>query len=325
MGTPRRPSASRLKTILHRQVPTRWGENYLPCILATREEAPSISRASTLASSKLGRELHLLSPAERDAALIALYHPEIIEIHEQKMLSPVACEHPLTGFPGLTVRELPPLRGLVAVADSLGLLNLLPTIKISDQSDQSASYRVVFPFVGDFLLFRRTSRSEIRCINWSLKDTQDSFKRALDLERLNPRSRASNIGAIARHQVEEVYHRDGNIPTHFISGDSIDREVVANLSQLFLHHRDDHLLSPQQEEVLLDSLRLSIGSRTPPMEIIVDFCARWGVGFNDCRRVFYRAIWERRLRVDLFRPVLIDVPLRSEKRDVIDVYAHWFE
>lgn len=48
---------TRMLAILKRQATPRWGSDYEPSILATPQEAPSISHACTLNSSKLGREV----------------------------------------------------------------------------------------------------------------------------------------------------------------------------------------------------------------------------------------------------------------------------
>jgi hypothetical protein len=40
--------------------------------------------------------------------------------------------------------------------------------------------------------------------------------------------------------------------------------------------------------------------------------------------LIHQGIWRRELRVDLFRPVLADKPLRREVTDVLVKYADWF-
>jgi len=41
-------------------------------------------------------------------------------------------------------------------------------------------------------------------------------------------------------------------------------------------------------------------------------------------KILYAAIWSREVRVDLYRPVLPDKPLRRERSDVLVDYSHWF-
>ena len=53
-------NVARLKIIYRRQTNPPWGADYTPSILATAQEAPSISRAFTLPPAQLGgRETHV--------------------------------------------------------------------------------------------------------------------------------------------------------------------------------------------------------------------------------------------------------------------------
>jgi hypothetical protein len=88
---------ARLKQILKRQIPRRFGPDYIPSTFATRNEAPSISIPSRLNSLKFGRVIHTLSEQETHAVLLALIHPKVFEIHEQKMLSRFEDDHPMVG------------------------------------------------------------------------------------------------------------------------------------------------------------------------------------------------------------------------------------
>lgn len=88
-------SISRAKTIYQRQKDAPWDEHYVPGILATAKEAPSISHAYILTPQKLlGREIHLLATSERNAALLGLYNPAVVGLQEQRMLSPTSSPHP---------------------------------------------------------------------------------------------------------------------------------------------------------------------------------------------------------------------------------------
>ena len=79
-------SLNRLMRILERQENSKWGPDYSAAIPVNRDESSPISRPSVLYSPKLGRDLHLHSIPERMAALVALYNPAVIDIHEQHML-----------------------------------------------------------------------------------------------------------------------------------------------------------------------------------------------------------------------------------------------
>ena len=88
MAIPFKPrwSEARIRTIYARQTRPSWDAEYLPGILATREEAPSISHASILTPVKFGREVHLLSLPEQGAALLGFYRPQVLGLQEQRMI-----------------------------------------------------------------------------------------------------------------------------------------------------------------------------------------------------------------------------------------------
>ena len=85
--------------IMYRQGQFHWGGSYTPSTLAVPREAPKNSRITQLNSRKLGRAVHALSTPERVFTQLALYHPDLIDIHEQKMLWPYDFAHPLNGHP----------------------------------------------------------------------------------------------------------------------------------------------------------------------------------------------------------------------------------
>ena len=107
--------------MVSRQGSFKWGGIYTPCTLAVPKEAPKGSRISRLNSRSLGRTIHALSTPERVFVQFALYNPALIDIHEQKMLSPVPTVHPLRGHPLATESFPPPLSGTLAVAKAIGL------------------------------------------------------------------------------------------------------------------------------------------------------------------------------------------------------------
>lgn len=318
---------TRMLAILERQAVPRWGSDYTPSIRATPQEAPSISHACTLNSSKLGREVHCLSLSETAAALLALYDPAVVELHEQRMLAPWPSPHPLFGFPGLHQADLPPIKGMIDVAERMGYLKLLPRVRIENPDIPGRSDIQVFPYIGDLLLFRRKGGDDgPYCVNWSIKHQQTAFRSPIGSQVGKPRRpRHGSSEILARHEMEEAYYRDAGIRTVRIAGDQIDFQVTANLKQLFLNHRTQLPIGKTQQRRILERFLLARDLGIPPLEVAHELCARGDVTPHACRTVLYQAIWRRELRVDLFRPVLFNRPLRPEQRDVLDVYADWFK
>jgi hypothetical protein len=318
-----KPSEARLRTILSRQATPRWGADYQPAIQATVREAPSISRATLLRSKRLGRDIHTLSSSERRAALLALYHPRLFDLHEQRMLSGEPAPHPLSDHPLARGLALPPLRGTVDVAERLGYLPLHPTISVASR-DREGRFRVPFPYIGDFLLYLRDDDGAPYCVNWSVKQSPGEFLSPSLGRRRSRNPDALRRTAAARHEIESAYYADAGIRTEAIAGSSIDPHVAANLNQLFLWHGIEIDLPPDPHQDMVGAYRALMVAGIAPIEQLQYFMHRFGVSRHTCLAVFHRAIWDRQIMVDLFRPLLFDRPMRPSVKDVIDHHASWF-
>lgn len=318
-------SATRLKTIYQRQREPGWDATYIPAILATPQEAPSISRAFTLTSNKLpGREAHVLSISERDAALLGFYYPKVVGLQEQRMLSPEPAVHPLWTFPIIDRSGLKSLKGVIDVAERLNLLDLLPRISVPDPEIRGQRMTVVYPWLGDLLWAIAADDGHVYCVNWTNKDKRDAFVTASPRRNGRPVARATPREVLGRHEIEAEYYADAGIPTVQVTGEDIDPHVTANLRQLFLHHRRELALTDEQEEEILDKYQWALQLGITPAEVITLFAERGRYSVDQCRSVFYQAVWYRKLRLDLFRPILINRPMNPETRDVLDVYGDWF-
>lgn len=316
-------SFAHLKLVIRRQSPKRWGADYQAAIEATPREAPSVSHASILRPAKLGfRDMHLLSPAERAFALLALYHPDVVDVHEQKMLSPEPRPHPLDGFPGAP-RDLPPVSGLIDVADRLGYAKLLQLVKEDPPEDPAHPRRYVFPLIGDLLLYLAPPGAHPYCINWNIKKQAKAFHRP-GLPNSKRHLMAQEVNELPRHEIERVYYADAGIRTEHLALEYLDSHVVANLTQLFLHHSRDLGLTPSQELELQGRFATALATDIAPLEVIRQSVAHGRCTLDQCRGFLYQAIWQRELRCNLFRPLLIDRPLHRETTDVLDTYSSWF-
>lgn len=317
-------NAQRLKTIYLRQMETPWDDRYMPSILATPQEAPSVSRATILMPSKFNRELHLLSSHETAFTLLGTYHPNTVGLQEARMLSADPRPHPLWTFPGIDRNTLPYLKGVIDVAERLGYLDRLPRISIADSQDSGQSFSMVFPWVGD-LLWAIKLDERVYCVNWTVKATAEDFDKTT-LKRNHTLTSAEEIrNALARHEIEQVYYADAGIRTVRVTGDRLDRHVAANLRQLFLHHSRSLSLNSERREEIVQKFHSALDLGIPPSEVIRLLMSQGCCTLDQGRSLLYQVIWNRELRVDLFRPVLIDHPLNPEVRDVLDVYSDWFK
>jgi hypothetical protein len=317
----RRLTSERVLRMLASQREPRFGADYVPAIRAIRSEAPSVSHCAQLHYDKLGRSLHALSLSEVSALLVATYHPELVDVHEEKLLLPGPAPHPFHGHPMAQGASLRPLLGTLSVAERLedGRLHGRVTVVLGNDTVQ-----IPAPYVGDLLLYL-SDDSGPYCVNWSVKARAEdhgmpgpgaSAKRRYDTKALKR--------AQFRSALEQIYYADAGIRTQQVAGDQIDATMASTLRRLFGHAMRPCALSRDQYEDLLVLYVAGLHSGTPPLDIALTFANRWRLRREDCFRVMYDAIWRRRLRVDLFEPLMMDRPLRPERRDVLDVYADWF-
>lgn len=319
----KRINEPRLKTIYLRQDAPSWGMDYQPSILATPQEAPSISHALILTPKKLGgREVHTLSIPEGNATLLGLYHPGTVGLQEQRMLSPEPRPHPLWTFSGIDRTDLPPLKGIIDVAERLGYLDLLAHVSVKNEHAPNGCLTVVFPWIGDLLWTIQLPSGEVFNINWTVKANYSDFKRPSPGKK---EKTGGMRGVLGRHEIEKIYYEDACIRTITIADEAIDHHVSANLRQLFLHHRRQLHMTEGQCQEMLFKYCAALEAGVPPIEVILQFSERGRFTVNQCRSFFYQAIWNRELRIDLFHPILINLPQRQETRDVIDEYADWFK
>lgn len=318
-----RMSAARVRTILKRQFPPRWGPRYVPSQLATIGEKSRKSKAIEAASSLLQRDLHGVARTEKSAISLALYHPKLFEFKEQHALSPGPYAHPLVGHPKASGLILPQTQGTVVISERLGLLAKHPkAIERADGTGDGTARWIPAPLLRDQLLFLEDDRGPY-CVSWDVKDRRGDHGMpgpGTYAERTSPR-RIANAQALDAIYCE--YMRELGIRIVRVAKEDIDRTLRINLQRLFGVHAQSIELGPQVHAELLDAFADALRTGRPPNEVIDDF-VRSGVDGADAKRVLEQAIWHRRIRIDLFSHWSIDQPLVPERRDPIEVYADWF-
>jgi hypothetical protein len=102
--------------------------------------------------------------------------------------------------------------------------------------------------------------------------------------------------------------------------------VRCNLRALHLEvSRPSPDLDATARDDLIHELRETVGKDVPAYLTARRLADLFKLRPEDVMVVLYQAIWNRQIRVDLFRPVLADSPLRLEREDVLVRYATWFE
>ena len=318
------PSLTRAVRAYLRMLSSQETHEHEPAIRATRSEAPSISRAHTLESRELGVVLPALSDQERNAIVLALYHPRLFQLLAQSVLSPVPVAHPLHDHPGATEpRDFPPLTGTLAVAERFGVLRLHPKEWVDDDSSEDGGFWTACPWLGDLRLCLMDARGPY-CVNWSVKQHIGDHARPHDSHPRRKYSSRALAHAAARLDVEVGYYADAGIRTELIAGESMDKGALESLVHLFRWNLQPVPMSDAARTMLENQFRVGMRDGIPPIVTMSLARKHSGYSLELCKRVLYQCIWRRGLRVDLFKPVLVDRPLRPETRDVLVEYADWF-
>lgn len=317
-------SESRLFTIHKRQDEDKWGRDYQPSIRATPQEAPRVSTASQIRWPRYGRDIHCLSSPETGAVLLALYHQELFDLQEQRMLSPTSRCHPLVGHPLALGSALRMLNGTVHVAERLGLLKWHPTVKLMLHDEPQGAVHVPFPWIGDLLLFMQDANGPY-CVNWNVKARRGDHCKPFERRHRGRPSVRLIDHARARHSIEIAYYQDAGIRTHDIALEEIPTHLLRNLSCLYGSTTEEVVLSRTQVTDVEAQFAADMANELPPMETVRWLMQSQHLDPASIRAILYRAIWARRLRVDLMRPILMDKPLMPERTDVLVKFSHWFE
>ena len=324
-------SLKRLLRIRHRQDEPGWGPDYVPSILAKRDETSSISRPSVLHSEKLGRDLHFHSIPERMAGLLALYNPAVIDIHEQHMLRCMPGPHPLAGHPLSKGLDLLMVPGTVAVAKQFGRAQMRkhPCVLFSEDErkdpEVDCDQVISFPYIGDFLIVLMDEQG-IYVVNWTVKPTQEAFFEPAPhnpLGRLTRQCRRMDT-ADARHRLEEEYFRQAGVRTVRVAASDFDTAVVANLTDLACQAGRPEPLDFETRAQMIQLYQGLIGKPTTVCANLGEITHDLACSKEDAITVLLQAIWARKIRVDLHRPILMDRPLVRERVDILDEYSNLF-
>ncbi len=313
----------RLKVMLQRQAVQRFSPEYEPAQRATAAEAPSVSRAYILYSAKLGREVHLLSTPEMQAGLLALYHPRLFELQEQRLLSTGPSIHPLAGHPKAIGMPLSPLPGTLRVLESLGQLQRHPTVRYQPSADPQTAQSIPWPYIGDLLLFLE-DESGPYCVNWTAKDDPDEFRRRGSYGGKPHLPGTEDPGVVLRHRVEAEHYGAAGIRTVQITPERFDKDVIDNLRFLFLYHARPLAVDPDVRQRIVSTFASTIGSRQSIYQTSLALIDETGLALDEVYTILCQAIWRRNLDVDLFTAILLDQPLRPSRIDVCERYGDLF-
>lgn len=311
----------RFSLIMTRQSRFEWGGEYVPSTLAIPREAPKGSRNSRLRSRKLGRTLHLLSRPEKLFTQLALYNPNLFELHEQKMLWPIHAPHPLRGHPLTKGTFPPPLSGTVEIAKDIGFKHY----EIVMEDAEGNRRKMPFPYQGDLLLYLLNDDGAPSVINWTVKDDPLAFReRRSGKAKTAVQQKKDREHAELRGELERRYYASAGIRTVEVSRDLVSPVIQANLDLLFCMHDLDFSVGSS----LLDDFGAEVADAVergdPVAYIAIEYSARWGFRDQFIAKI-YQDIWDRKILVDFNEPILIDHPIVTGGCDPLLEFGSLFE
>ena len=314
---------ARLRQIKERQWEPRWGRHYLAATRADAREAPGISTGNILRPMKFDeREFHTLSEPEEFLALLALHNPDCWELHEQFVMFPKSREHPLQGHFAARGLQFKPFRGTLDVVERMGYSNH-PRVRLRLGPDPTKWPMAPYPFTGDLRLFMKDELG-VYCVNWPVKNKYADFRQKGPRSKPRPLDDLEDLAAIARQQVEAVYHSDAEIRTQPVSKDLLNLDLRLNLRNVFLDDSNPIPLDSDKRRDAVSRVSEFVGQDVPMFIVAKRISNEFSFDQQDAVSLIHQAIWRRELRVNLFRPVITTNPLHLEVTDVFLQYADWF-
>lgn len=309
-----RPSPEREKELRRRQDPPKWGKEYLPGQLATREEAPDYSRPSSVVSLLLNRTVHLMSEPELYCFLLADWLGVFFDLHEGRMLHPEPAPGFFVGCPGLSQLAVARHQGSILAAERLGLLAFHPTIRTETGT-------IGYPMLCDQLYFGRDEEG-VYAVNWCIKNEPNDFEKAFE-ERDHGRKKKSDEHHQGRLLIEAEVFREAGIRTIHASKADIPRHLRENLRALYPHQFRNCSLEKNLRTDFVNEVSERLPRQVPVNETIASMIRRHGGTHYDYRVAFYQGVWRKKIRCDLLRPLLVDCPLYPSGRNIEALFNHW--
>lgn len=158
----------------------------------------------------------------------------------------------------------------------------------------------------------------------------DGRQQAEDFQRRGPlrfgrlRRQGPDAAAILRNEIEHAYYADAAVPTYRIAGTEIDLQLAANLRRIYPSHAFDPGIAPEQSDLIIRVLQEAVGTPSTMQTVLRHIRQAHHLEEHIVRDILYRAIWERKVQVELFESLLVDRPLKSPKVDPLTRYADWF-
>lgn len=303
----------------------QWNRTYESELKSTRGHAPSNSRPGNPYSKLLDRHLELLSEPEQQLAPLALYHFGLIGMHEQPKLSFAPALHPLANHPRWNSVPWSSTRGTVEIADRMGLLQYHPREWREEESgtDSVSGRYVALSWYGDFLLYLEDEDGPY-VIAWDCKSKPEKHGKPGVMPLARRTSAPVIAKAHARERVYVEYMAELGARCVQVSPPQIHKEVICNLKRLLNLEGRPVKLPAEHMNDLKEKFQDSLKSGVSPYKIICEYSSIHEIRLL-AKCYLDQLIWQREVRVDLFRAIEYDRSLIPEERDVLIEYAYLFK
>lgn len=324
----------RFRRVLKRQKEFKWGPKYEPATCAVRGEAPKISIASTMPSQLLQRRVHALSNPEKFCFALALYHPNLWEFHEQHVMYPGSKQHPLAAHSRFSGHAWPSTSGTFRIAKGLGLEAHHPKVWIPQQQSgphgatidtlleaEASGKHMPSAYQGDAMLFMR-DEAGVYLLSWDVKANFGDHAHPGG-EMIDQLKAGALAKAHARDAIYVEYMRELGIRIVRMSLDDIPERIRTTLYFLCLAHTQTVNLPDSMVADLVGAFQCGVVKEHIPLAIINSH-VKTDAQFMAAKNLLQIAVWQRKVRVDLRHPILVDSPLVPESKDLLVEFGHLF-
>lgn len=313
--TARNPELERYRRFKLRQIDVRFGPNYLAAT-AHGEARGAIGGAGQV-PSQLGRWINAQSWPEKVAAALALYSG-VFELHDQPLYWPEGRLHPLAYHDKYSHLPWPATDGTFALAHELGLGRWHP--RVWDASAPPSGAWHIGSWVSDYWLYAKDASDRPYLLIWEVKDKPQSHgvPGGGHHRRMKPKAIE---GTKARNTVCAAYAEQlGTRIVEFSSSD-VPEQLQKTLVSLCRAQVADVDLPDTMVADLVAAFQECVGMDIPVNQVATKI-VQTGAQFAMAKNLLDIAVWQRRVRVDLYQPLLWNRPLLPERSDVLDDFAH---
>ena len=285
-------------------------------------------RVGTCNSAAFVSNLQGMSLGQLEAYLLASHHDRLHQVIERPRLQVYPSSHPLHTHAHLQGINCSPVRGTLAIARSLQIAeHPQDEIDFSNPVDPLQTIRLAIPrpVCGDILVVMHDEQGPY-AVNWLFDRGFGGVQSESGTAQISDQDKiaTSIINDFADTQLIEQYFQDAGIRTQHIESGEIKPVLAANLALLAVNITAIAPLNEYATAHMVNEFSELVGSTTTVAESIGYLSKRHRCEPAHCRVVLLRGIARRQIRVDLMRPISIDLPLEPEQRDVLVDFDEWF-